>query len=102
MRVKTGQKLLKIPFKNSISDPPPVARFTQALLEKSRSKVEILQRLNSAESEATAKARSEVAALQNRPVHRSKLPNSRTRMDFFSFKGGGEAVRYYHKGRVKR
>ena len=76
-----------------------MARFTQALLEKSRSKVEILQRLNSAESEATAKARSEVAALQNRPVHRSKLSNSRSWIDFFSFKGG--AVRYDHKGRVK-
>jgi hypothetical protein len=79
-----------------------VGRFTQALLEKSRSKVEILQRLNSAESEATAKARSEVAALQNRPVHRSKLPNSRSWMDLFSFKRrGGEAVRYDLKGRVE-
>jgi hypothetical protein len=65
-----------------------VARFTQALLEKSRSKVEILQRLNSAESEATAKARSEVAALQNRPVHRSKLTNYRSWMVFFSLAGG--------------
>jgi hypothetical protein len=45
-----------------------VVRFTKELLEKSRSRVEILQRLNIAESEAAAKARNEATTLQKRPA----------------------------------
>ena len=46
-------------------------RFTQELLEKTRAKLEILQRLNNAESEAAAKARNEATALQTRTAHES-------------------------------